>query len=177
MSVPAFQFWTDHSIMLVPVLHFLIDHSTMSVPAAHFQLAISFHHFTFTCISINGVGLLLREGGGDSAGPFDLIQYFYPPHGHFSQRIFRFMDILPYGHFTLWMFCPVDISPCRNFSPRTFHSCGQLTPQTTCSMDNSSHDNLPLAHFVPWTFRPTDILLSGLFCPNRAGQVRLGWLG
>jgi hypothetical protein len=35
------------------------------------------HGFIFMCISIDYVGLLLREGGRDGAGPFDIIQYCY----------------------------------------------------------------------------------------------------
>jgi hypothetical protein len=35
--------------------------------------------FIFTCIPIDCLGLLPREGGGAGAGPFDLMQYCYNP--------------------------------------------------------------------------------------------------
>jgi hypothetical protein len=160
MLVPAFQFLADHSIMLVPPLHFLTNHLTMSVPAPHFQLAIYLYHFTFTCISIGCVGLPLREGGGDSAGPFDLIQYFYLPHGNFSQWIFRSMDILPYGHFALRMFLPCGYFTLRKFCPADISSRGHFIPA-----DNSLRRQL-----APWTTRPMKIrllhiLFHGHFAP------------
>jgi hypothetical protein len=42
---------------------------------------------------------------------------------------------------------------------------GQLSPQTTHPMDNSSHDNSPHSQFAPWKTRPMDNSPEGQLTP------------
>jgi hypothetical protein len=63
-SSPSFFNWSFDYVGSSP--SFLTNHSTMSV-----QSSPTLHSFTFTYISIDCVGLPLREGGGASVSPFD----------------------------------------------------------------------------------------------------------